>query len=187
MRITAGKYKNKIVKCPKGVIRPAMEKMRISLFSILKNDLSGLEFLDLFSGSGCMAIEAASRGAKKIVAVEKDFGKKKTILDNLSYVEEEKKLYICDVYNYIKRFRNKESFDIIYLDPPFDMQEKVKLINIIANTLLLKDDGIIIIHYPEEDEKEFENIDLKLMKVDERKYGRSHLKFFKQREASENG
>ena len=85
MRITGGKYCRRNVACPPGVIRPAMDRMRESLFSIL-GDLSGLSFLDLFSGSGCVAIEAASRGASPIHLVEMDRGKKETIEKNLSFV-----------------------------------------------------------------------------------------------------
>ena len=89
MRITGGKYCRRNVVCPPGVIRPAMDRMRESLFSIL-GDLTGCSFLDLFSGSGCVAIEAASRGASQIHLVEMDRGKKATIEKNLSFVEEEK-------------------------------------------------------------------------------------------------
>jgi 16S rRNA (guanine966-N2)-methyltransferase len=64
MRITGGKYRGRIVEVPKGTleIRPAMDRMRESVFAVL-GDLSGLSFLDLFSGSGIIAMEAASRGA----------------------------------------------------------------------------------------------------------------------------
>jgi 16S rRNA (guanine966-N2)-methyltransferase len=61
MRITGGEYRGRIVKCPPGVIRPAMDRMRESLFSILGN-LEGKSFLDIFSGSGVVGLEAASRG-----------------------------------------------------------------------------------------------------------------------------
>ena len=87
MRITGGKYVRGKIVCPPGVIRPAMDRMRESLFAIL-GDLSGLSFLDLFSGSGVVAIEAASRGAEPIVLVEMDRGKKATIEKNLSIIEE---------------------------------------------------------------------------------------------------
>ena len=100
MRITGGKYCRRNVVCPPGVIRPAMDRMRESLFSIL-GDLSGCSFLDLFSGSGCVAIEAASRGAEPIHLVEMDRGKKETIEKNLSFVEEEKHLYMMDAMRYI--------------------------------------------------------------------------------------
>ena len=59
MSITGGELRGRTIKCPDGVIRPAMDRMRESLFSIL-GDLSGKSFLDLFSGSGTIAIEAVS-------------------------------------------------------------------------------------------------------------------------------
>jgi 16S rRNA (guanine966-N2)-methyltransferase len=62
MRVTGGIYRGRIVKCPKGVIRPAMDRMRESMFSVL-GYMDGLSFLDVFSGSGMIGIEAASRGA----------------------------------------------------------------------------------------------------------------------------
>ena len=77
-----------------------MDRMRESLFSIL-GDLTGCSFLDLFSGSGCVAIEAASRGASPIHLVEMDRGKKATIEKNLSFVEEDKKLFVMDAERYI--------------------------------------------------------------------------------------
>lgn len=176
MRITGGKYCRRNVVCPPGVIRPAMDRMRESLFSIL-GDLSGESFLDLFSGSGCVAIEAASRGASPIHLVEMDRGKKATIERNLSFVEEEKKLYMMDVNRYILSSLYK--YDIVYADPPFNMEGKVELLKKVAERKLIKQGGLFIIHYPEEEKKlwpeEIEGFTFK----DERKYGRSMLRFYK--------
>lgn len=179
MRITGGKYRSRLVKCPPGEIRPAMDRMRTSLFSILGNNLTGLDFLDLFSGSGCMAIEAASRGANRVVLVEKDFKKKSTILENLKIIDENNKLYLMDVKDYIARFSFKDSFDIVYLDPPFPLSGKVDIINTLSSSGIVKQDGLIIIHYPAEEGGFFDKIDEKLVEVDFRKYGRSNLKFFR--------
>lgn len=176
MRITGGKYCRRNVVCPPGVIRPAMDRMRESLFSIL-GDLSGESFLDLFSGSGCVAIEAASRGASPIHLVEMDRGKKTTIEKNLSFVEEEKKLFMMDVNRYILSSLYK--YDIVYADPPFNMEGKVELLKKVAEKKLVKQGGLFIIHYPEEEKKlwpeEIEGFTFK----DERKYGRSMLRFYK--------
>ena len=80
MRITGGKLKGRIIECPDGIIRPAMDRMRESVFSIL-GDLTGKSWLDLFSGSGTIAIEAASRGANPIELCEKDKIKVNTLLN----------------------------------------------------------------------------------------------------------
>ena len=73
MRITGGAYCGRIIELPESSmeIRPAMDRMRESVFAIL-GDLTGLSFLDLFSGSGIIALEAASRGAHPVVCVERD-------------------------------------------------------------------------------------------------------------------
>ena len=88
MRITGGKLKGRNIKCPDGVIRPAMDRMRESVFAIL-GDLSGKSWLDLFSGSGTIAIEAVSRGATHVELCEKYKIKVKTVLDNVSITEKE--------------------------------------------------------------------------------------------------
>ena len=86
MRITGGELRGRIIKCPDGVIRPAMDRMRESVFAIL-GDLSGKSFLDLFSGSGTIAIEAVSRGASHVELVEKDTIKIGTVLKNVAVTE----------------------------------------------------------------------------------------------------
>lgn len=175
MRITGGKYCRRNVVCPPGVIRPAMDRMRESLFSIL-GDLSGCSFLDLFSGSGCVAIEAASRGAEPIHLVEMDRGKKETIEKNISFVEEEKHLYMMDAMRYI--MTSVMRYDIIYADPPFNMEGKVTLAERIAKKGILKEHGLFIIHYPEEEKKLWPERIEGLIFKDERKYGRSMVRFY---------
>lgn len=174
--MTGGKYLNRKVQCPKGEIRPAMDRMRESLFSIL-GPMYGKNFLDLFSGSGLMAIEAASRGCSPVVLVEKESAKRKTILENLSFVEEETMLYICSAQRYIQT--TKKVFDIIYLDPPFPMPNKKELIVQIEKEKIFHDDSIILIHYPAEERSQWPLRIGVLKKIDERVYGRSHVLFYK--------
>ncbi len=177
MRITGGQYLRRNIICPPGVIRPAMDRMRESLFAIL-GDLTGYSFLDLFSGSGCVAIEAASRGAEPVDLVEMDRGKKATIEKNLSFVKEKHHLYMMDVNRYIATCIS--SYSIIYADPPFNMEGKIELANKIAKSSILKEGGLFIIHYPGEEDKLWPEGGIEgLNLIDERKYGRSHLKFFR--------
>jgi 16S rRNA (guanine(966)-N(2))-methyltransferase RsmD len=93
-----------------------MDKMRESVFACL-GDLSGLSFLDIFTGSGIIAIEAASRGASYIEAVEQDKLKRKTLLDNVSVAPVRINCRFMPAELYVKRAKN--TFDIIFLDPPF--------------------------------------------------------------------
>ena len=180
MRITGGKYLRRKIICPPGVIRPAMDRMRESLFAIL-GDLSGLSFLDLFSGSGIVAIEAASRGADRIDLVEMDRGKKTTIEKNLSFVEEEKRLYMTDVMRFISTCPN--SYSIVYADPPFNMEDKIGMSRKIALSPLVKSEGLYIIHIPSEEDCLWpDELEGKLFLTDNRKYGRSMLRFYRRKE-----
>lgn len=174
MRITGGSYRGRTITCPKGIIRPAMDRMRESLFSIL-GDIEGLSFLDLFSGSGCVGIEAASRGAEPVVLVEKDFKKKTVIQRNMSFVDEEISLKMMSAEKYMNICGGK--FDLVYMDPPFPMGGKIKLVERASSTGILKEDGMLIIHYPSE-EKWPEQVG-ELKAVDRRTYGRSILLFFR--------
>jgi 16S rRNA (guanine(966)-N(2))-methyltransferase RsmD len=174
MRITGGKYLNRRIKCPPGIIRPAMDRMRESMFSIL-GDLTGTSFLDLFSGSGIVGIEAASRNARSVILVEKDRKKKNVILDNISFVESDILLNMYPAERFLKTCKNK--FDTIYLDPPFNMKNKMSFIKMISERDIYRPGGIVIIHIPAEDKYE-ETAD-SLRVYDKRKYGRSVLLFYK--------
>lgn len=175
MRITGGNYRGRTITCPKGIIRPAMDRMRESLFSIL-GDISDESFLDLFSGSGCVGIEAASRGAGPIVLVEKDHKKKPVILRNMSFVEEDISLKMMSAEKYMSICGR--SFDLVYMDPPFPMGGKIKLIQKASDTGVLSNEGRLIIHHPSE-EKWPDKIGNYTI-YDRRTYGRSILLFFKQ-------
>ena len=178
MRITGGQLKGRIIKCPDGIIRPAMDKMRESVFAIL-GDLSEKSWLDLFSGSGTIAIEAVSRGAERVELCEKDRLKIKTVLDNVSITEKEMgvkiKCHFMAVELFVKRCKNK--YDYIFFDPPFPYKFHQELIAEAAKRDLLLPGGLIMIHRPEEHfmPDEIEN----LKRCDKRVYGRSIVDFYK--------
>lgn len=173
MRITGGSLKNRIVKCPKGVIRPAMDRMRLSIFSIM-GELVDCSFLDLFSGSGLCALEAASRGAHPVVLVEKDITKFPTILENVSIAEKRIECKRMSVELFIKR--NTKAFDFIYIDPPFPYKFHSELLIELASSPTTQEGSILIMHRPRE--KEMQEIQ-GLEKVDERHYGRSIVDFYR--------
>ncbi|MBN2534343.1 MAG: 16S rRNA (guanine(966)-N(2))-methyltransferase RsmD [Spirochaetales bacterium] len=173
MRITGGYYKGRKIICPPGIIRPAMDRMRESLFSILGN-LEQMSFLDLYSGSGIVGIEAASRGAEPVFLVERDIKKKLIIEKNISFVESRIHLIITPCERYIKK--TKERFDIVYCDPPFRTENKSSIISLIHKSGILKKDGTIIIHVPTEDQLPESYGSLLLS--DKRKYGQSVLYFY---------
>jgi len=177
MRITGGTLRGRTVECPPGVIRPAMDRMRESLFAIL-GDLEGKSFLDLFSGSGICALEAASRGADPVYLVEKDQGKVKTILKNVSIAPKRIECKFMSVELFLKR--SKQQFDIIYLDPPFPYKFHAGLIEMTGDLSVLKPGGLAIMHRPSE--REIPEIIGNLERIDQRVYGRSIVDFYRKKE-----
>lgn len=178
MRITGGQLKGRIIKCPDGVIRPAMDKMRESVFAIL-GDLDGKSWLDLFSGSGTIAIEAVSRGASNVELCEKDRLKIKTVLENVSLTEKEMGVKIRCHFMAVELFvkRCKSRFDYIFLDPPFPYKFHEQLVEQCAERSLLADGGTLMVHRPSERDMPERIAGLSLS--DRRTYGRSVVDFYK--------
>jgi len=178
MRITGGTLKGRTIKCPDGIIRPAMDRMRESVFAII-GDLTGKSWLDMFSGSGTIAIEAVSRGATHVELCEKDKIKTKTVLENVSITEEECGVKIHCHFMAVELFlkRCKNQFDYIFFDPPFPYKFRIDLLKSVDKYNLLKENGTVLIHYPEEDALPDTIGNLKL--TDKRVYGRSIVNFYK--------
>ncbi|SIQ89703.1 16S rRNA (guanine(966)-N(2))-methyltransferase RsmD [Alkalispirochaeta americana] len=173
MRISGGTLRGRTVLCPPGVIRPAMDRMRESLFSIL-GPLQGLSFLDLFSGSGLVGLEAYSRGAQPVVLVEKDRGKRRVILKNLADLPSPPRLCLEPVERYVAR--TSTPFDIVYLDPPFSYPYKEDLLLRISRSRLIREETRILIHLPTEEALPDQLG--RLERDDRREYGGSSVHFF---------
>ncbi|NLL99902.1 MAG: 16S rRNA (guanine(966)-N(2))-methyltransferase RsmD [Treponema sp.] len=173
MRIIGGVLKGQILKCPVGVIRPAMDKMKESIFQII-GELSQKSFLDLFSGSASIALEASSRGAQTIYLVEKDKLKVNTILENIKISPVKIHCKFMSAELFLKR--NKEQFDYIFCDPPFPYNFHKELIDLIYSTGSLKKTGIVMIHRPSE--KILPEIINGFKRVDQRIFGRSVVDFY---------
>jgi len=118
-----------------------MDRMRQSLFSILGN-MEGLSFLDLFSGSGIIGVEAASRGAQPVRLVEKDPRKRATIQKNIAFVESSIELVTAPVERFLKADRG--SWDLIFLDPPFDFANKGEVLDEACQPPHLEAEGLAI-------------------------------------------
>ncbi|GAB1457641.1 16S rRNA (guanine(966)-N(2))-methyltransferase RsmD [Spirochaetota bacterium] len=175
LRVTGGTLKGRRIEVPKGdlEIRPAMDRMRESLFSIL-GPLGGLSFLDLFSGSGIMAIEAASRGASDVSCVERDRAKLGLLIQNVSMAPVRIDCHCVPVERFI--LRCERSFSVIFCDPPFPYAHKQEIIRSIAEQGLLEQGGRLLIHYPKEEAMPNEHGTLRV--CDERAYGRSIVRFY---------
>jgi len=156
-----------------------MDRMRESVFAVL-GDLSGKSFLDLFAGSGILALEASSRGADPVSCVEKDKEKFPMLLKNVSIAERRITCHRMAAELFLRR--TTERFSLVFLDPPFPYMYRVELLKIISERKILVEGGFVLLHYPEEDAPpELEGC---LTRTDERKYGRSRVRFYEFRENS---
>jgi 16S rRNA (guanine(966)-N(2))-methyltransferase RsmD len=176
MRITGGILKGRRVEVPEGIIRPSMDRMRESVFAVL-GDLSGRSFLDLFSGTGIIALEAASRGASCVEAVEMDRVKRAVLLKNVSISPVRVNCRFMAAELYVRRA--KRNFDCIFCDPPFPYRYKWDLVRDIAASPLTKDGALVLLHRPREDS--FETVINFIQKEQAKEYGRSVVEFLRVR------
>jgi 16S rRNA (guanine(966)-N(2))-methyltransferase RsmD len=175
MRITGGVLRGRQISCPKGIIRPAMDKMRESVFAVLLSRLAGASFLDLFSGSGIIGLEAWSRGAAPVVLVEKDPVKRRVLTENAALAEGGATVHIMPVERYVK-FAREGPFDFVFLDPPFAYRFKAQLLDMLDASGLLAEGGAVIIHHPREDA--LPETAGGLVQTGIRTYGRSVVRFY---------
>lgn len=148
MRIIAGSRKSLRLVVPKGMdTRPTMDRTKETLFNIISPDICGCRFLDLFSGSASIGLEALSRGAKYAVLVEKNKEAVCCIKENIKTTkfESQVRLMNIDILKAINLLEEEQDrFDIIFMDPPFDKGlEKSILLKLLTSNIL--DDNTIII------------------------------------------
>lgn len=180
MRVISGTAKGTILYSLEGNnTRPTLDRIKEALFNIIQNDIKDADVLDLFSGSGALGIEAASRGANKVVLCDKSKDAIQIIEKNLEKTHlKEKAIVIKDDYlKALNLLKEKFKFDLIFLDPPYAKDMITKAIEDITKLELLKTDGSIIIETDEEQRilKEIENMNVNV--YDLRKYGRVKLIF----------
>jgi len=154
MRITGGKYKGKIVETIKGQgVRPTSSKIRESIFNIIQLDESGTVFyegetfmLDLFAGSGIMGFETLSRGAKKVVFVERSPRHSSVIRKNIQSINNtETSLLTSDAIKALDKL--KETYNFIFIDPPYDSDLYEPALEKIQQNKTLSPEGFIILEY----------------------------------------
>jgi len=176
LKVTAGKFKGSKILSPPKIARPTSSMMREALFNIISNQIEGAFFLDLFSGSGIMGIEALSRGAEKTIFVEMDRKNANNIQKNLIDLNiKDKAQIICsDVVKALNKI--DLNFDIVFADPPY--AQTFSLISQTFSTLnkvsILKNNAAVFIETDSKfqiNEINVENFNL----IRSKKYGNSTL------------
>lgn len=149
MRVIAGSRRHLILKTVPGMaVRPTQDRTKETLFNMLTPYLADCRFLDLFSGSGAIGIEAMSRGAAVTVMVEQSPESLACIKDNLKTTKltEEARVLSMDVRRSIPLLEAEgKSFDIIFMDPPYDNDLEHQVLAQLADSVLVAEDTLIVV------------------------------------------
>lgn len=178
MRIISGKYKGKKIDgFDIDGTRPTQDRVKESLFAIIQNDLKDAIILDLFAGSGNLGIEALSNGAYQAYFVDNNTKCIEIIKNNLKTINEETKVLNFDYKKALEYFyENKINFDIIFLDPPYNLECLDYILDKIIEYNILNDDGIIVCEYEFDNFKdEYKNLELEK----EKKYGYKNIRIYR--------
>ena len=146
IRIIGGRHKSyRIVFKASHALRPTTDRVKETLFSWLQFELENKSCLDLFAGTGSLGLEALSRGAKHVTFVEKEKNLYKNIIKNITHLDYHNKVQAecIDSFKWLKT--NKQKFDFIFLDPPFDQIDYKILISTIFQSNLLNVDGKVFL------------------------------------------
>lgn len=156
-------------------VRPTTDRVKEAIFNLIQFDISNAAVLDMFAGSGALSLEALSRGAKFATLIDSDKNSVSIIKKN---IEELRFGDVCEVrtqscLDYAKG--TDKSFDIIFLDPPYNRGLIEPALKAIADNDLLNEDGIIVLESDNTDFKsDFNGLAIKKQK----KYGRTYITIY---------
>jgi len=150
MRIISGKYKGRRLSAPKKLpVRPTTDMAKEALFNIVNNQyyFSQVSVLDVFSGTGNISYEFASRGTEEIIAVDRNVGCVQYINKISKELDFPIQVIKSDVFSYLEKV--KQSHDIIFADPPydFDVTDFLKIPDLVFENQLLNEEGVLIIEH----------------------------------------
>lgn len=146
MRVIAGTRRSLLLKTPDGnVTRPTTDRIKETLFNVLQTDIQDSVFVDLFSGSGAIGIEALSRGAKKAYFIEMNKEAISCIQDNIKFTKFTEQAVVLkqEVVSGLEFI--KEPVDILFMDPPYDQLLEKTILDKLSKTNILKEDSMIIV------------------------------------------
>ncbi len=182
MRIVSGTHKSKRITAPKNLpVRPTTDMAKESLFNILNNNyyFDEVRVLDLFSGTGNISYEFASRGTERIISVDqntncirfiqqtaKDLG-----FDAISTIK-------ADVFDFLEK--HNQQHDIIFADAPYDLEGLDKIVEVVFAKKLLAQYGVLVLEHPKE--QDFSELPYFISK---RRYGNVNFSFFEWEEEEE--
>lgn len=189
MRVIAGKYKRRILVAVDGkdITRPTSDRIKENMFNLISNDIDDAVVLDLFAGSGSLGIEALSRGAKKVIFVEKNTQAVIAIQSNLDSLKIDRDQYTIvksDVTSFLsgKYLKDKEKIDLIFADPPYKSDWYDKALLEVQQSALTADSCLFVLEMPIE--RNMQNMskdetELSWSPILARDYGKTRLEIWK--------
>jgi 16S rRNA (guanine966-N2)-methyltransferase len=177
VRIIGGTHKGRIIKVPKGLpVRPTTDFAKEGLFNILQNrvNLDEISVLDLFSGTGHISLEFASRGARFITAVDRNYASVSFLKSMAADFNFQISALKSDVFDFLKA--EKSRYDLIFADPPYDLPEIPLIHQYVFERSLLNPGALLIIeHGPKTNLENLEGF------IQQRKYGNVNFSFFEEK------
>jgi 16S rRNA (guanine(966)-N(2))-methyltransferase RsmD len=180
LRIISGQLKGRRLASFKGTcVRPTADRVREALFNILTVVWEGKTVLDLFAGTGALGIEALSRGASHVIFVEHDVRARRVLEKNISKLDLTDsctivKLSAEEAISFVKR--TQQQCDVIFLDPPYDMQLADRTLSLLAERDMIGEGGVIVVeHHVREMLSDCYG---KLIMSDQRMYGKTGISIF---------
>lgn len=144
IRVVAGKYRHRELKFPSlEVSRPTKDMVREAVFSSIGEKIVASNVLDIFSGSGSMAIESVSRNAKKAICIDNDYNSVRVIKENIKNLNIDNIVILKEDYKNALNSLN-EKFDIIIMDPPYKMDVYQEILDLLISLNLINDFAIIV-------------------------------------------
>lgn len=176
MRIIGGSLKGFRLNPPKNLpVRPTTDLAKEALFNILLNQIEfeDIKVLDLFSGTGNISLEFASRGANLVMSIDRSTQCIHYLKDTArQHKLEQVKTFKADVFKYLQL--ETDQYDLIFADPPYDLNQIPEIPKIIFDKKLLKPDGLLIVEH-----QSMQNLSQHPAFVEQRKYGHSSFSFFR--------
>lgn len=150
MRVITGKYKGRTLVAPKQDARPTLDRTKETLFNILAPLLEGSSVLDLFAGSGQLAIECLSRGARQAVLCDSGKSAAQAIRENFQKIGEEPILYNCDFRRCLSSVSQR--FDVVFVDPPYAKNMYAEVLRLLIQYDCVAEGGIVVCEHSRGDE-----------------------------------
>lgn len=151
LRIIGGQWRGRKLDFADGEgLRPTMDRVRETLFNWLQGEIIGARCLDLFTGSGALGLEALSRAAAEVVMIDKNPQAVRMIQHNLDLLAvENAQLLQCDAEQYLQHYQKQhdahKTFDIVFLDPPFNKQLVLPFCHYLDESACLSEQAVIYI------------------------------------------